>query len=484
MTNLLGSSFTPTTAYAKRLSISVASNATTIYVSSVLDRDGLVIPLSATNKGYFTLEPGTSREESIVCTSASSTLRALTGCTRGLAASGSSEEGSSARAYSHNAGSKIIMTDIAQFFGNFVNFASPEAASSFSPTTDYHLTTKTWVENRNGYWEGAAANFAALPLTDNADGAARVTLDDSKLYVWASSTQAWNLAGAGGGAGTVYIDTFLGTDSTGGDNQTFTLTSGSYPDKKYLQVYLNGILMEEGATNDYVATSSNAVIFNVAVLDDDKVTMLVVSVDLYNPAWNSVNADILPDVDSAYDIGSTTKKFKDGYFAELNADTYSGDGVIDPDNISATSSDEAYKLVKLDNEGSLPSELLSSYTINVAALSSTTPVITSAAEVGTQSTTYVPLKSIFIKNPGYLTVQYTDRVNNNAGNTGIARNGEILASYAAVLNTETVREATVFIGTGGILQIVALKAGDGTVYVKNLNIYFTDEVSNLTYLIL
>lgn len=179
MTNLLGGSFTPTTAYAERLSVSVAANAATIYVSSVLDRDGILLPLSVTNKGYFTLEPGTSREESIVCTSASSTLNALTGCTRGLAASGSDETGSSARAYSHNAGSKVIMTDIAQFFGNFVDitnsqtvggikhFTNNPTTSTTTPTSENQIITKKYVDDSvvaggaigseilPGIWEGA-----------------------------------------------------------------------------------------------------------------------------------------------------------------------------------------------------------------------------------------------------------------------------------------------------------------------------------------
>jgi len=320
MTNLLGSSFTPTTAYAKRLSISVASNATTIYVSSVLDRDGLVLPLSSTNKGYFTLEPGTSREESIVCTTASSTLNTLSGCTRGLAASGSDETGSSARAYSHNAGSKIIMTDIAQFFGNFVNFASPEAASSFSPTTDYHLTTKTWVENRNGFWEGSAADYASLP-TGQKDGEARVTVDDSKLYVWASSTQTWILAGSGGGAGTIYTDSFIASSSP--DLKTFTLTSGSWPEAKYLTVYVNGAFMEQGSSEDYVASSTkNSIEFNYELEPEDKVVMRVESISFYNPEWEAVNTDLLPDLDNTHDIGSTTLRFKDGYFSgDLNSET-------------------------------------------------------------------------------------------------------------------------------------------------------------------
>ena len=189
------------------------------------------------------------------------------------------------------------------------------------------------------------------------DGEVRVTLDDSKIYVYDLDTTTWTLAGAGGGAGTVYRTTLLGTESTGDDNKTFTLTSGSFPDKKYFQVYKNGVLMGEGATNDYVATGSNQAVFNEAVLDDDVIDLLVISVDLYNPAWNSVNGDVLPDITETHDIGSTTKKFKDAHYSgNIDAATFSGDGsnLVDGANGKLTSGTTANKLVRLDGDAKLP----------------------------------------------------------------------------------------------------------------------------------
>jgi len=151
------------------------------------------------------------------------------------------------------------------------------------------------------------------------DGEVRVTLDDSKIYVYDLDTTTWTLAGAGGGAGTVYRTTLLGTEAEGDDNKTFQLTTGSFPDKKYFQVYKNGVLQVEGSGNDYVATGSNQAVFNEAVLDDDVIDLLVVSIDLYNPAWGLVDSDILPDITETHDIGSTTKKFKD---LHLSGDVY------------------------------------------------------------------------------------------------------------------------------------------------------------------
>ena len=80
--------------------------------------------------------------------------------------------------------------------------------------------------------------------------------------------------------------------------------------------------------------------------------MLVVSVDLYNPAWNSVNDDILPDITETHDIGSTTKKFKDVYFSgTLNGD---GSNLDDGANGKLTSGTDANELVRLDGSAKLP----------------------------------------------------------------------------------------------------------------------------------
>ena len=304
--------FAPSTGYSQRLTASISAVVTTIPVSSTNDADGIALPCTTANRCYLNVEAGSNREERMVCTGISAS--AFTGCTRGLLATGDSEIGSSTLAYAHNAGASIIMTNIAQFFGNFVDYNNPLVINTFTPTDDYHLTTKTWVENRNGFWEGATTTFANLP-DGREDGEARTTLDDSKIYVWASSTQSWVLAGSGGGAGTIYWTVQLGSDGTA-TNTVYSLDSGSWQDIKWLSVFLNGILMDEGASDDYVAsTTGSQITFNSSLEDSDKVTMRVDSIDYYNPAWGSVDADIAPDTDDTYDIGSSSKQFKDLYLS-------------------------------------------------------------------------------------------------------------------------------------------------------------------------
>jgi len=287
---------------------------TTLIVDPIITLDGhRLLMTDIGDIGYGKIDGGTSREEIITWTGITdnTSTYTLTGCIWGLNFYDLSN--AVANYKRHTSGAKFeIKTDMHYIAEQFISADTPTASTGYSPASDLELTTRAYVDNRDGYWEGAVANYAAL-TAGATDGEVRVTLDDSKIYVWDEGTTTWILAGAGGGAGTVYITSLLGTEATGADNKTFTMASGSFTDKKYLQVYLNGVLMDEGATDDYVATGSDQAVFNTVVADTDRITLLVVSVDLYNPAWNSVNADVLPDVDSTYDIGSSTKKFKDLY---------------------------------------------------------------------------------------------------------------------------------------------------------------------------
>jgi len=263
-----------------QLASAIAIGATSFTLSSVTDDDGNTIP---NGLYYFTIDNGSSAKEYVSGTVSGTSVTSVKNVSRQGA-----ETSGTARA--HRAGASVIITDFA--------------------------TYKEYIDAISSNWSAPVANFAALP-SGSEDGEVRVTLDDSKIYVYDADTTTWYLAGAGGGAGTVYITTKLGDEAEGGDNVTFTLNSGSFPEDKYLQVYVNGILMEVGASEDYTTTGGNTVVFNDAVLDTDKITLLVISVDLYNPEWNNVNADILPDLDDAYDIGSPTKQFKDIYLSSL-----------------------------------------------------------------------------------------------------------------------------------------------------------------------
>jgi len=243
--------------YTSSLSTGISKTSTSMTLSSTITRKGETVP---TGFYGFVIDRGQENEE--VCTGTYNE-GVVTFVLRGL----SDLDGSTSvedNKFAHDKGATVEIT------------AHP-ALSVMLKTFD------TFIDTYQGHWEGAVPTYADLPTGAN-DGEARITLDDSKLYIWDAETSSWILGGAGGGAGTVYRTTLLGTESTGDDNKTFTMTSGSFPDKKYFQVYKNGVLQVEGSGNDYVATGSNQAVFNDAVLDDDVIDLLVISVDLYNPA--------------------------------------------------------------------------------------------------------------------------------------------------------------------------------------------------------
>lgn len=156
--------YTPVTSYEARTTSYVSASASTIPVSTLSDKAGNSIDISLISpsespKVYFSIGPGTSREEIVYCTGKSST--AWTGCVRGLSFQGGDETPSSTLAVAHNAGEKVIMTDVGQFFNQYVStvgnqavqgiktfFSFPQASSSFAvPTSTAQFVTKYYVDS-------------------------------------------------------------------------------------------------------------------------------------------------------------------------------------------------------------------------------------------------------------------------------------------------------------------------------------------------
>jgi len=129
--------FAPSSGYTPSVTVYLDDSATTINVSKVTDDDGIELALSSSNKGYFTIDPGQTDAERIVCTGVSGNT--LTGCTRGLAASGRSETGSSTLAEAHDVGSLVIMTNISQFFNNYLNIWDDQTVAGTKTFTDFPI---------------------------------------------------------------------------------------------------------------------------------------------------------------------------------------------------------------------------------------------------------------------------------------------------------------------------------------------------------
>jgi len=135
------SGYTPVTGYESRLTNYISPSVTTISVASTKDISGQQISLSqisssSTVYGYFTIEPNTSRQESVACSGVTATT--WTNCIRGLPIQGGSMTASTTLAFAHNASSKIVMTNIGQFYNNFL---------SIDGGTQDVYGTKTFMQN-------------------------------------------------------------------------------------------------------------------------------------------------------------------------------------------------------------------------------------------------------------------------------------------------------------------------------------------------
>ncbi len=207
--------YNPVTGYISRTTQFVSAVATTIPVVATTDKSGNQIALNkissaATVKVYMNLEPGTSKEEPIICTGITTT--SWTGCTRGIAFQGSSESASTT-ATSHNAGAAIIITNIAQFYNQYVSvdgnqtinnsklFSTiPGATSSTAiPSTGGQFATKYYADNiaAGGFSASNVSTTLGLLVTGtipeqvgiNASSTTGMAFDSSgKLYQKTSST--------------------------------------------------------------------------------------------------------------------------------------------------------------------------------------------------------------------------------------------------------------------------------------------------------
>lgn len=144
---LFGAGYSPVTGYSTMTTAYISASDVTIPVASVKDKAGNYISTSnisssSTVNMYFNLEPGTTREEPVVCTGISGL--SLTGCTRGISFQGSSLTGSSTIAQIHNAGSAVVMTNLGVFYGNeFVGTNGTQTVYDVKTFNSYPAVTST-----------------------------------------------------------------------------------------------------------------------------------------------------------------------------------------------------------------------------------------------------------------------------------------------------------------------------------------------------
>jgi len=338
--NMVG--YSVATGYEKNLRTTMTATQSTVPVTSLALKDGEILDIDKLGgKVFLTIEPGSIREEIVMCEDINTSTVSFTSCTRGLAFSGTSTVSVSANRKTHSAGSKVVMSnvhytyeqyiykyDTSLMFGDGTNtdmyLIFDTGSTTVNPGFKYTSTTNQLGFRRYGetlYREvplslrGSFADYASLPTTDNSAGDIAITTDDDKLYIWDATGLTWVLAGGSSGAGTMYKTEKLGNESESGDLKTFKLNSGSWPDEKFLLVYKNGQLQRIGGSYDYTTTTMDTIEFTYELVADDLVTMIVVSVDLYNPTWTNVTENLLPDVSATHNIGSATYQWNNVWLA-------------------------------------------------------------------------------------------------------------------------------------------------------------------------
>lgn len=146
--------YNPVTGYQSRTTQYVSASATTIPVVSTKDLSQKQIVLAnissaAVVKVYLNFEPGTSKEEPFMCTGITAT--SWTGCTRGLPFQSGSEVTSSTVATAHNAGAAVIITNIGQFYNQYVSIDGNQTINNVKNFTRFPtFNTSTQIPTSSG----------------------------------------------------------------------------------------------------------------------------------------------------------------------------------------------------------------------------------------------------------------------------------------------------------------------------------------------
>jgi hypothetical protein len=143
------------TNYSTTLSSSMTSSQNTIPVSSILTNDGHTIAMADLGSiGFLVIEPGSTNEEIVSFTGVNGST--FTGVTRGLAYYGASLSAVPANEFAHQAGSKVIMSNVHYVYEEFVALDGDQTIAGIktlssspivpTPTTDYQASTKEYVD--------------------------------------------------------------------------------------------------------------------------------------------------------------------------------------------------------------------------------------------------------------------------------------------------------------------------------------------------
>lgn len=142
--------FSVVSRYKTNLESSMTSSQTTIPVSTLNTFDGHTLTMADLGDAvYLTIEPGSSREEIVKCTTISGSYWAS--CTRGLAFYGTSESSVSANKFAHNAGAIVVMSNVHYVYEQLTDKDSDETIGGIKTYSSFpQIATSTATPSSNG----------------------------------------------------------------------------------------------------------------------------------------------------------------------------------------------------------------------------------------------------------------------------------------------------------------------------------------------
>lgn len=194
--NSIGS-FSVATGFQKTLRVPMSATQSTVPVSSFGLKDGSTLTMAALgDKVFLDIDPGGLKEEVVVCTGIDGVALNFTGCTRGLAFSGTSTVSNASIAYPHNASTPVVMSNVHYVYEQFVDVNNKTQTISGQKTFDTipYIPTSTPTDQRSavslyqfqqatttggingsetvkGVWQGSTADQAAAGTSLGSTGA-------------------------------------------------------------------------------------------------------------------------------------------------------------------------------------------------------------------------------------------------------------------------------------------------------------------------
>ena len=197
--------FSVATDYQKTLASPMTSSQSTLTVSSLVLKDGVTLSMTALGTRVFlTVEPGATKEEIIMCTGITASSNQFTGCTRGLAFSGTATTAVAANQYTHSAGSVVVMSNVHYVYQQYFDLSVTSTQTVSGPITfsgnqisigDDTTTTNKFIyfpvnQGTEPYFKivGPGAGSTTSTFYFSLDGSSDLQLNASGTTFGASST--------------------------------------------------------------------------------------------------------------------------------------------------------------------------------------------------------------------------------------------------------------------------------------------------------